>query len=575
MHSPDAATRPAEPASRHLDSVKDHAFLTDLLIEMEGRFDVNALKLDCVNIWPLVRLQLGRSFKEADPIADAGFGEGIGSGTAEALLNDLSARPRNRAERSLRLQEHARSARLDPERAIRRVREDLENLCAVAGPRFAVMTKIEKYYLKRGDRHYAPILDPVIEDLAAFGRVQPVAVEPFQIACVNEPLRIDPASFLATHSPPPLSIPAGIDRMLTEMEHFTIERWPEYPLKRKLVYSRMKRLRERKNFFREAFQALKPEVLVVSSFTGWLHALWAAKDLAIPVVDVQHGGQGPIHFPTTHFSALPSEGYHFLPDVLWLWGETNRRFGARWLPGPCKRHFPVVGGHRGVARWRANRTSVKLADIDRKFLERFDGKPNVLVTLSYAISPLMPEVLSQAVAATPGLTWLIRLHPIHRPPAARDQLIQRLHELGCRNFFIDEPTDVQLQTALAVSRVHFTPFSTAVREASAFNVPSAVVHPAGELLFREEIATGGLSYTDTTERIVAFARAGIECERSEEHDRDSIEIASKGLEDVIAAAELVRREAPPLQSSLGPSTPKRVGRSLLGRLAGFLERLRA
>lgn len=52
---------------------KDHRFLVDLYRQIEERFDVNAMCLEGVNIWPLVRLQLGRSFKEADQIDDAGM----------------------------------------------------------------------------------------------------------------------------------------------------------------------------------------------------------------------------------------------------------------------------------------------------------------------------------------------------------------------------------------------------------------------------------------------------------------------------------------------------------------------
>jgi len=537
-----------EPVS----SLKNHRFLVDLFLEMEHRFEVNALKLEGVHLWPLLRLQLGRSFKQTDAIADAGL-SGIISG-AEADTSDTPL-PRNKAERARLAKEHMDHAFAFPKESARRVNTDLEKLAEHSGPVFALQTKIEKYYLERPGGFYAPILDPASEDLAAYGRVQRLALEPLPIECVNQPLKLDMAAFLATNELSEVTIPPDIDSSLIEIETYLQERWPDFPFDRKRIYKRFRQLRDRRAFWYRVYSELRPEFVLVSSFTGWLHALWAAKDLGIPVIDVQHGGQGAIHYPTTHFGDIPKEGYHFLPDVLWLWGNRNTEFASKWLPGGASRHIPVVGGHRGVARWNKNRLNGQLAKLDQDFVAKYHGKANALVTLSYALDPLMPVEMMEAVKLAPEIHWFIRLHPIHRSSAARDQIIATLHEMGCNNFSIDEPTDVQLQTALYVSRVHFTPFSTSVREAIAFGVPSAITHPAGELLFREEIGTGTFGYAVSSNDIVAFARRNIKqqalsgCIQS-----DNIETAESAVGNIVATARQIAQQVPRL-SSTAPQPP--------------------
>ena len=238
---------------------KDHRFLARLYHDIESEFDVNALKIEGVHIWPLIRLQLGRSFKEADPIADAGLGETAAS-TAPQQIQSASdvPLPRNKAERSKLLKKHAKEARENIESSVARVAHDWKELERVAGPTFAVQTKIEKYYLKRTDGFFAPILDPVAGDLARFGRVQRLAIEPLPIACAYEPLRIDLNAYLAVHNWTKLEIPDGLDRSLWEIEEYTRKAWPDFPLQRQAIYSRLNRMRQRRDFYYEVYSRLKP-----------------------------------------------------------------------------------------------------------------------------------------------------------------------------------------------------------------------------------------------------------------------------------------------------------------------------
>lgn len=549
--------------STQVDTIKDHAFLTELFNEIETKFDVNALVHYDVHLWPLVRLQLGRSFKYSDVLTDAGKLGNVKEAD-QPQAGPIIGMPRNKHERSQLIREHAKLARTKFDASQARFQTDLETMKRHSGPDFAVLTKIEKYYLKKQDGYFAPILDPISSDLSERSSVVRLALEPCDIDFVHTPLKIDADAYLACHSWTKEEANPAVRASLNEIIDYAAIRWPDWKITSNQVLSRIDRLRERRDFFFEIFRALKPRTIVVSSFTGWMHALWAAKDLGIPVIDVQHGGQGPIHFPSTHYARFPETGYHLLPDVFWLWGKQNLNHALAWNPGAARsRHLPSVGGHRGVASWIASKSNGELPDADKTFLSRKRDKKCVLITLSYAIDPLMPLMLFDLIEARLDLHWMIRLHPIHRPEKAEQQIRDRLANIDGVSFEIDQVTLVQLQTALFVADYHITPFSTSVREALAFGVPSAICHEAGFPLFREEIELGLLGFSETAGGLSELIETGLKTGKSGTGvNEDAVSVSVEDLWATVGLAEKVRRDALPLTSSAMKSDDGLYGKRL-------------
>jgi hypothetical protein len=106
-----------------------------------------------------------------------------------------------------------------------------------------------------------------------------------------------------------------------------------------------------------------------------------------------------------------------------------------------------------------------------------------------------------AITRSPELVWMIRLHPNHRNSETREQIENELRHRGCNNFFIDEPTQVRLFTALSVCAHHVTPFSTSGREASVFGLSTTICHPIGGTIFHDAdggVADCGIHHTGST-----------------------------------------------------------------------------
>ncbi|MEM8744997.1 MAG: hypothetical protein AAGF14_10210, partial [Pseudomonadota bacterium] len=461
----------------NLPDAKDRQYLVRLLLDIEDNLPVNEIMLEGVRLWPLVRLQIGLAFKKTH-LSPEPTSSSTSANQATTVRDD--GFPTDAEQRKALNRTHRASLPREPDKLQALLEDQWAMLSEHAQPDFLILSKIEKYYQRVGSRRFAPVLDPVHEDLAARGKSLTVALEPLDFACVNEPVRVDVAPhMIATSKWPKVSDDQAL-RQMNEIQAYLRSVNSSVSISPEGVIDRFNRLRRRAAFFRQMFETLAPRAIFMSSFTGWHAAVWAARQLGIPTVDIQHGGQTAYHHTNTHFGDMPEEGYVFLPDYFWLWGDMNRDFIAKWLPGNAERHVPLVGGNRNIAKWYRDRDEGKLADADKAFLEACVDAPNlVLVTLGNTADKLLPDELLQAMGASPELNWLVRLHPNKRDADTRDVIKRELEGAGCTAFDVDAPTDVRLHTVLSVSRHHVTPFSTSGREAAAFGVPTTICHAIG------------------------------------------------------------------------------------------------
>lgn len=473
---------------------KDRRFFAELLLELERRLDVNAVRAGGIHLWPLIRWELARGIKAiekdksiaaVDKMRSAGFAGG----------------PEERAEVQARSRAQERKAYANPNRQIA---EQLRQLRELGRRDFLVFTKIEKYYQPIGDAFYAPVLDPIYEELGAHGSVAAVALGPLDIACVNQPLSlsIDPYMRISSKMQKQ-NLPDEVRLWVLKLNALLDEIAPDYQLDFDRVTNRLNRYRRRTPFFRDVFEILKPRMVFCSSFTGWAPMIWAAREAGVKTVDVQHGGQSPFHYITTHWTDVPPEGYELLPDFFWLWGEPIRSYIDPWLPGGASRHLPVVGGNRYVAKWKRGACTNAEDDELRALLQRMDdAKRVVLVTLGYSVEEIVPECISDAIRSTPEWLWLIRLHPINRGQNATNEILRKFDPHEYVNIEYESSTRLPLYELMSRVDSHVTTFSTACREASAFDVPNVITHPIGQTYFSTEIERGEYSYADSGTEIV-------------------------------------------------------------------------
>ncbi len=189
--------------------------------------------------------------------------------------------------------------------------------------------------------------------------------------------------------------------------------------------------------------------------------------------------------------------------MFWVWGTAIKNYIDPWLPGNSYRHRPVVGGHRYVAKWTNEGSSIANDNEEATLHEHVDGAEKVvLVTLGYSVDDILPDCVLQAIEQTPNWVWLIRMHPINRGQAAIDEIRSKTVDRSVTNVEYELSTRLPLYTLLMKSDFHVTPFSTTCKEARALGIQSAIVHPIGGTYFKEEIENGYFGYAETADALL-------------------------------------------------------------------------
>jgi hypothetical protein len=217
----------------------------------------------------------------------------------------------------------------------------------------------------------------------------------------------------------------------------------------------------------------------------------ACRRAGIPVIDLQHGVQGRLHYAYAGWERVPPGGYALLPDRFWVWSDDEAQAIAEWAPegaGRC-----LVGGNLELQSWRTDRGRVgRRADgtggADVTSPLRADDDPFVLVALADEESDRDLERLLDAIAAAPASwRWGLRCHPAdpdvprwERAAAAR----------GPARVEVRASTELPLFALLDRADVLVTRASSVVIDAAAVGVPCVIVDPIGAELYAEEVAAG-------------------------------------------------------------------------------------
>lgn len=215
---------------------------------------------------------------------------------------------------------------------------------------------------------------------------------------------------------------------------------------------------------------------------GWYDPEGMAFGLAcarrgVPVVDVQHGVQGPAHVGYARWR-LPPGGYELLPDLFWTWEEEDAR-GIRAWAGEGRHRALAVGNLTVEAFLR----DPDLADLE-PLPPRSGGGLEVLVALS---GRELPRLVVEAILRSPSTwRWWVRVHPAQR--ATLGEIERRLE--GRERVEVRRATDLPLYALLARVDVVLTEVSSAIIEAAAFGKRAVICHPVGAELHAARVERG-------------------------------------------------------------------------------------
>ncbi len=230
----------------------------------------------------------------------------------------------------------------------------------------------------------------------------------------------------------------------------------------------------------------------------------AARERGIRSVDIQHGQQGDYHGMYANWTKPPRGGYELLPDIFWCWGEQSAERINRWSRPVWPAHKGVVGGNPWMARQIAMPGPAdQEAALDAVLKP---GATKVLLALQ-PIEDALPQGVRDAIAASPDMQWLVRLHPMMR--GGREAEIRKLLEAtGNRNIEMTVASSVLLASILRRMDFVVTLWSSVAYEALLFGAHPVITHLNGLQTFGAYIEKGLFSYAPAGADILAVIRSG-------------------------------------------------------------------
>lgn len=482
--------------------------IADLLNEAEVRFPVDSWKVAGVDAWPLLRIRYGFGMVE-----EHGYRAAAGSRTARAL--DAFRGPFRRVLASI--QDHSRNASLSAPADVLLLSNGISyaNVEGVWHDRFCdpIIREIEQHNLR------CLLLSP-LHAYRVPRRTPSHFIQP----------ELDRAALRSlSPSAQPLHLP--------EFDGF--QGWaearnrPAPPLG--WLRQACTRVRQTADFFARILQNTGAALGVAVNYyspVGMAFVL-ACRERGLPVVDLQHGVGGNLHFAYGRWVRVPAGGFDLLPTHFWCWDAESAAAIRAWATDG---HTTLVGGNPWLSYWQdASAPHVREADARIRALKaQHPSAIHALLTLQFpALSEQTRATLDSVRSSGPDIFWWIRLHP--RLLADRKHVAAHL---GLTNRVeIDAATHLALPALLRHVDVHVTHSSSTVLEAATLGVQSVITSRYGAELYPAQLRSGmavAVPAADMTGAVREQSR------RKRSLPLDMAAQAHSAVQELLLAAKLLR-----------------------------------
>lgn len=235
----------------------------------------------------------------------------------------------------------------------------------------------------------------------------------------------------------------------------------------------LSRIFEWREFWIKLLKNIKPkEVRVLCYYDGTMFGLCiAGNELLIPVIDMQHGGQGALHPAYNSFGKLPLGGYNSIPSAFSVWDIVQKT---------------LLNKAEIVAEENVLLEGNPWIEFNRKKIEENtlnDIKVEVLYTLQNGIP--VPDFIFDIISEK-NYKWVLKPHPLmpeHEINLIKDKLGTLLNDGKVQ---IDKKNS--LLPLLCKCKVHISAFSGSIQEAYLVGIPSIIFAPIGYENYKLQIA---------------------------------------------------------------------------------------
>lgn len=228
------------------------------------------------------------------------------------------------------------------------------------------------------------------------------------------------------------------------------------------------------NYFTKVLQKINPKLVMVVTYydLGGYALIYAAKNLRIPVVDIQHGVQGDFHHAYGSWNKVSKTGYNIVPNGFWVWSDEEER--------TIKNSFGIT---QDLKIFIGGNLSLK-AVIDSFEFSKKENCIDVLITLQPFVDCLTAvEALMER--SDHNIRWWIRLHP--GMMGELNDYIKKFEQFRNPNIFVKEASVSSLFDILSRMDIHITFHSSVIIDAATLGIPSISVSKDSELIYKKLI----------------------------------------------------------------------------------------
>ncbi|WP_240222236.1 hypothetical protein [Rheinheimera hassiensis] len=263
------------------------------------------------------------------------------------------------------------------------------------------------------------------------------------------------------------------------------------------------RYKKRINIWTEILEAVKPQLVIGIHPDPEL--CFAAKNLSIPIYDLQHGVVAVNNWP--YAKKLTETITTATPTGILCWDEGSCKAASSWA---FEHDIKVISaGNPWYERFAIpNEKDHVVTELLSKKRHFNNGRKTILVSLQWELKGLyykdiefngfICEQLQNVIIASTQFNWLIRLHPVQLRSDNISDCKDYLDKVfgSFDNVEWEEASSTPLPLLLSYVDLHITDSSSIVTEAAWFNIPSALLNPLiapgarYQDLFSEEISRG-------------------------------------------------------------------------------------
>jgi len=274
-------------------------------------------------------------------------------------------------------------------------------------------------------------------------------------------------------------------------------------LELKNLLGQVSRIKRIEKYFTKRLKKLKPKaVFILCYYSTYGFALVSScKKLSIPVIDIQHGVQGDLHYAYGSYKRVPKNGFNLHPDIFYVWSDEEKSSLLKWIKGNTK---VFVGGNNFLEMWKDDGNEI-VQYYTNMLKEKYLISKYSKVIL-YTVDPQnnRDKEIIKAIQNSPSdWFWFVRVHP--KRVGMLEYTRKRIGDTKC-GFAIDNIHLLPLYSFFKVCDVHITERSSTIIEAANFGIKSIVTSKYTLERFEKYVDSGMAVYGSSWKEVLKYIK---------------------------------------------------------------------